>query len=62
MLDLVWVGLLLIGIVACCGALAVVQVLASSYPRNRPPQFHSTLERNMYLIDKGHLKADEVEW
>lgn len=61
MLDLVWVGPLLIGIVACCGALAVVQVLASSYPRNRP-QFHSTLERNMYLIDKGYLKADEVEW
>lgn len=32
MLDLVWVGLLLIGVVACCGALAVVQVLVSSYP------------------------------
>lgn len=59
MLDLVWVGLLLIGVVACCGALAVLQVLINSFPRKGLPQFYSTLERNMYLIDKGYLKSND---
>nr|DAR55146.1 MAG TPA: hypothetical protein [Caudoviricetes sp.] len=59
MLDLVLVGLLLLGVVACCGALAVLQVLINSFPRKGSPRFYSTLERNMYLIDKGYLKSND---
>ena len=58
MLDLVWAGVLLIGIVACCGALAVLQVIINSYPRKSLPKFHSTLEYNMYMIDNGYLKVE----
>lgn len=58
MLDLVWAGILLIGVVACCGALAGLQVLINSYPRKSFPKFNSTLEYNMYMIGNGYLKAD----
>lgn len=58
MLDLVWGGLLLIGVVACCGALAVLQVLINSCPRKSFPKFHSTLEYNMYMMGNGYLKAE----
>lgn len=53
---------MLIGVVACCGALAVLQVLINSYPRKSFPKFHSTLEYNMYMIDNGYLKAEDVKW
>ena len=61
MLDLVWAGVLLIGIVACCGALEVLQVLITSYPRKSFPKFHSTLEYNRCMIGNGYLKAEYVK-
>ena len=60
--ELIFVGLLLAVVGACSGALAILHVLINSYPRNSLPEFHSTLERDMYLIDKGYLKAEDAEW
>ena len=60
--ELIFVGILLVVIVACAGALAILQVLINSYPRKGLPEFHSTLEHDMYLIDNGYLKAEDVKW
>lgn len=60
--ELILVGLLLAVIGACSGALAILHVLISARPRNSLPEFHSTLERDMYLIDKGYLKAEDMKW
>lgn len=56
--ELVIAGLLLGGIIVCCGTLGVLQVLVNSSPRKSFPRFHSTLELNMHLIDKGYLREE----